>query len=811
MSLYSGVFSLFAGVSLFFAATTATKWLEPSAKISIDVNSWKWMGAVRIGLNEVELPALPPTPAIRMPEKRVRVLKELSAAKVARAKKAADQITVSAARAVPVITKSAATPSAAEYETFRTLHSLWRMRFVSALNEYGRTPPVIAKVAPAVSKIAQAKVARKVPARLVSQKDVAPAPVTTHAEATKQVRLAKAALVPQELNSKLIIEKPGDAKNTKNVTKKAKGKAFPDFQPTIIAKRVSTKAPEEAEPVRAEAARIAKMNEAKPEAPVRAPPEALPEVPTGVTRTIETARVESPVVSIQMAEQALKPVNTQSDANLVIPEKTSEQNSDDYPRNGYPAVIAGPTLQDSILYTRSAPTRPTVLAGPAPISPPSPGRPDSDKKAPQTDQSPKRKPEALAQASANIEQEATQEGVPDAKTKSISLMNRRPSENTVLQSSGPAVPVHPSAAIEAFDWQTSVPGTTIEKLTREFLSPGTPKAGWQLAKAAEHWSTLSWTTGQDTAPVPLISSAAAFLLSKISQATILRETGIVFGKVPAGWKVELSGRAEQPVFLNGQNKLLSGEKSSEDRYFVFLNVNPGAHLIFAARDRVSETGALGVPVLRGVATYVDLSAPQKKKISGQVFDASSGIPRGVFGARVRIVGQTKEAVTRPNGAFEIENIIVIGQYPVFVETEVRTGYTHRYRLMPGHLDQVSLFRLSPQQVDEWLGQLEGGISADGGLVVAAVPQIVASRPQDRLVPALMTLVDRQSLTPETYTVMASGQMREDLPLTATATRFISLQVPEGPVVAEIRDKNKNQVWSELIIASPGVINLVGPY
>jgi len=311
--------------------------------------------------------------------------------------------------------------------------------------------------------------------------------------------------------------------------------------------------------------------------------------------------------------------------------------------------------------------------------------------------------------------------------------------------------------------------------------------------------------------VPLISSAAAFLLSKISQATILRETGIVFGKVPAGWKVELSGRAEQPVFLNRQNKLLSGEVSSEERYFVFLNVNPGAHLIFAARDRISETGALGVPVLRGVATYVDLSAPQKKKISGQVFDASSGIPRGVFGARVRIVGQTKEAVTRQNGSFEVENIIVIGQYPVFVETEVRTGYTHRYRMMPGHLEKVSLFRLSPRQVDEWLGQLEGGISADGGLVVAAVPQVVASRPQDRLVPALMTLVDRQSLTPETYTVMASGQMREELPLAATATRFISLQVPEGPVVAEIRDKNKNQVWSELIIASPGVINLVGPY
>jgi hypothetical protein len=127
------------------------------------------------------------------------------------------------------------------------------------------------------------------------------------------------------------------------------------------------------------------------------------------------------------------------------------------------------------------------------------------------------------------------------------------------------------------------------------------------------------------------------------------------------------------------------------------------------------------------------------------------------------------------------------------------------------MEGVDLFRMSDAQIQAWVGQLEGGVSPDSGLIVAAMPSLARRYGEGRLFAGTKTLLGNRTLSPETYVVSQDGQLEEGKPLEMNASRFVSVQVPAGPVVSQVEDNNRNVVWSQLVLAQPGVVNVVGPY
>jgi len=380
------------------------------------------------------------------------------------------------------------------------------------------------------------------------------------------------------------------------------------------------------------------------------------------------------------------------------------------------------------------------------------------------------------------------------------------------QSTGDYSPkISTQALTEAFDWVSPISGGTTSYISKE---AGSSHSGWILSQAQDHWSTLS---RRSTMSIPLISKNTGKLLSALAATPLEAEAGIVFGKIPSGWSVRLSGRSERPVFLNERNQTISPGNLEGERYFAFLNVAPGAHLMYLANHAGIEEGAVGVAILGGTATYADLTSMRKVTIIGKVLDGSDVQVRSMVGVTVRVLGAVAaHTETSRGGRFNLENVLTVGDYPVYLETDAPAGYTHRYQLSPGQLQNATLFRLSDAAIQTWINQLEGAISPDSGIVIAAAPGVFSAQSaKTKLTPIVQSLAPSPTLRPEVYTLSPAGQMQVGEPMDAQNTRFISVQVPEGPAVARLIDPEKptdqNLIWSELIMASPAVVNIIGPY
>jgi hypothetical protein len=361
--------------------------------------------------------------------------------------------------------------------------------------------------------------------------------------------------------------------------------------------------------------------------------------------------------------------------------------------------------------------------------------------------------------------------------------------------------------VEAFDWSTPINLGTSTQFTNEAAEASS--SGWVKSEALDHWPTFARSSVTN---VPLISNNAAKLLAAIGGSTLQSETGIVFGKIPTGWNVRLSGRAERSVVLNFNNQTVAPQSSDGDRYFAFLNAAPGAHLVYLVDASGVEQGAVAIASLGRTSTYIDLSQLTHATLQGRVLDGSNASGRPLANVTVRVLGKSS-AVTQTDsrGQFQISNILTVGSQPLFVETDAADGHTHRYQLKPDQLSSVTLYRLDGHSIEEWLGQLEGAISAESGLIVAALPgQIASAGDGAHLQAAVRALDPSATLQPEVYTIDPSGQLEVHAPLTNRSNRLISVQIPEGPALVSLTDPSGQATWSEIVFSSPGVVNLIGP-
>lgn len=367
--------------------------------------------------------------------------------------------------------------------------------------------------------------------------------------------------------------------------------------------------------------------------------------------------------------------------------------------------------------------------------------------------------------------------------------------------------------VEAFNWEREIFSVKVEEITKDYKLPAECEApSWKIVKAESYWPTFLRAPQEQ---IPLINLNAVQMLAMVNGTTVQSDAGIVFGKVPSGWTVEFSGRSERILILNSENRPVPSEDLRGERSFIFLNAAPGAHLLRAVwrSGILHQTGAVGIPVQSGVATYVDLTPIQKVTLRGKVVDASSGNAPGLGRVTVRVVGQEASAftVSRIDGSYELDHVIALPSHPIFMETDAAVGYTHRYQIRAEKKENI-LYRLSEHQIKQWQEQLVGGISSEGGIIAGAFGDVVASAGEDRaLIPNTFSLLNTGTLLPETYAVSGNGQILPNMPLDQNSPRFLAVHVPEGPVIAQLSDRGQRRVWSELIISSPNVISLIGPY
>lgn len=358
--------------------------------------------------------------------------------------------------------------------------------------------------------------------------------------------------------------------------------------------------------------------------------------------------------------------------------------------------------------------------------------------------------------------------------------------------------------VEAFEWSFPVQGATISKFTSEGLASDNQGKGWRLSRAEDYWPTLSRYPSEI---VPLISQNNIQMLAWRAKSAIQSGTGLVFGRLPAGWEISLPDGETQPLLMNSDDTKAGSDSSGQKQSFTALNLRPGAQVIYLRGGTGRYQGAVVVPVFAGVGTYIDFSDLQVREVSGRVLDGKTVEALGMDGARVTAFGNPEISQTDRQGYFRISRVVTVPGHPVIFESESDNGYTHRYQIDLGaSSEDVLLFRLSSNQVQNWRRQLERGISPNSGLVVVGGFHDLAG-----MLPSVRTLGDSNSgLSPETYTLLPDGQLEVQKPLDSELPRFVSVQVPDGMVVAEASRKGEKPVWSEILYTSRNVLNVVSP-
>ena len=336
---------------------------------------------------------------------------------------------------------------------------------------------------------------------------------------------------------------------------------------------------------------------------------------------------------------------------------------------------------------------------------------------------------------------------------------------------------------------------------------------WDVRESVSHWPTLIWQKEADAflenSRIPMLSFNTVKLLSAISRSEAQESAGIVFGKIPAGLEMSLSGRADAPTYFDKNMKPIASSDVSGARYFAFLNVAPGNPLLYISSRGGIQSAAISILVQAGHGTYINIPLPKLIKIKTSVFDANSSSPRGIPSLSVQVIGQEgKAAVTNTQGQFEILDVVVFGDHPLFLDVAPgEDGFKHRYRLSPAEASNKNLFYFNEETVAHWISQLEGGVSPASGLIVGAISSL--SQEKDTVL-RIGTLEKKTPLSPEVYALSAKDELIPDPKLGQNQIRFMAVQVSEGANIPSVFNTAGEMIWSELVIAQPGVINVVGP-
>ncbi len=360
-------------------------------------------------------------------------------------------------------------------------------------------------------------------------------------------------------------------------------------------------------------------------------------------------------------------------------------------------------------------------------------------------------------------------------------------------------------------------------LSHEGLKNGDQARWWENypSEGSEHWPALVYRRPSEITAknrVPLLSTSAIRILTTLLRVNTHSGMGIVFGEVADGLDIKILGRADQPIYLDGGMRIQSGRSGPDGarRRFVFLNVEPGQPLL-QVKTPLGVTGAIPLVVKAGMGTHIQVEAPVLKSVDLTLFDASAEKETRLAKHTAEVVGQPgRLAISDAKGLIRIEGVAIFGEYPLYIDiTQNQKSYKNRYRIGASTLrtekPKQDLYFFAEKRIGSWLAQLSGGVSKHSGLIVGVAPKEFASladAPTRHL--KMGVLEKRSSLVPERYHLNSNDELTTESAIRPGSERYLGVQIPEGPCIPTVVDETGTVLWSTLVYAQPGVINVVTP-
>lgn len=503
-----------------------------------------------------------------------------------------------------------------------------------------------------------------------------------------------------------------------------------------------------------------------------------------------------PQVNTQLAESS-NPTSTADDS--AVDTQSPGPVGTEYSSRSAPLAQIQP--KPPVFYTRAPKKR--IKKPHAPVEPPSDLTPETDA-------------EKLAGLMAKLQSNGSRA---DLNTLIAAFEESKPEAKKVtLKAVEPQSAPATISVVEAFDPSFAVSGAETEIVAHQGKA-GATGSKWIQAAAPGYLPTLAYA--QPGTKIELVSNSSILLLSRQAKVKMDPNLGAVLGTVPAGYRARLSANAQAQLQLSANGKFVSESDVSEDRYFVLLNADRGAHLLELLNEQGEPIAAVPAPVLPGTVTQVTLQKPSFVPLAGHVLDATTPLLAPLKGIGIHVVGQKQiTAQSEQNGSFRLARVAVVGHHPVLVQTTAQQGYTYRYEIQPHGGTPLKLFRFQEAYVDQLLAQLDAGnvasqadaaLDPDGAMVIAAVPEVVGMPSDGPLLPVVQPLFQEPStLLAETYTLNEKGHLDENQPITATATTAVSVNVPRGANVLTLQSERGKAGYSQLVLSSPKVINLIAP-
>ncbi len=382
--------------------------------------------------------------------------------------------------------------------------------------------------------------------------------------------------------------------------------------------------------------------------------------------------------------------------------------------------------------------------------------------------------------------------------------------------SAPGPNGYPPVNTQVVDWpkRTVIPTGLVADMAKVSNS-----RGWKVGSDKDSWPTVVDAASPEA---PVVSNNTALMLAHRQNVALQADTGMVIGKLPAGWSVKISGRAERPVFLSADHQFVGNEVVYGDRDFIFLNTAPGTQILSLVGPNGIDGGVVTIPVINHTASYVDFTRQQRKPLTGVLVygdTCRNGVPcELIANAKVSVMGQPGATTwSNENGEFSIPQVLAVGNLPIHIDVErqeTRAGgkaHVQRFRVYGNAMENVPLYMVREKgQVRVWVDQLLDEVNSETGMIVGAFSDFgqAAATTGAKYRPVIEPFAFNAGLPPETYVVSDEGQLQVNTPLGAKDNVFMGLQISEGPVMAKILESGKSSAWSDVVYAEPNTVNVI---
>jgi hypothetical protein len=220
------------------------------------------------------------------------------------------------------------------------------------------------------------------------------------------------------------------------------------------------------------------------------------------------------------------------------------------------------------------------------------------------------------------------------------------------------------------------------------------------------------------------------------------------------------------------------------------------------------------------ATFLSLKNPVETRIQGNVFDAAENKITGVNQARVEIVGSSgSNGWTNERGAFTISGVTHFEPYPVHIEVTAKGRFKHRYQIKGpftnaasgSAMDHKTLFMFSGQMIQEWITEYGSGVDPKSGIGIVGLPESVREAGlQSELRGEVQVLASGATFDPRPLALSEDGRVLGHSSMDRGQPRMVIFDLPEGLFATRVRDASGNVLWMRTDVASPGVVNMIGP-